>query len=364
MPPTGLPLGLCSALMAALPAAGELPWLPEVQAPPPSVPADAPVLPSLLIDSQGAPIASAKAWRAHRARLRGEWLELLYGDEASTALSVRRCDLAPEVVSSEAVGNVTRTLVRLQFEPGLTTEAYVLHPTEHRGKLPGVVAFHSTVDHTIRQPAGLEGPPSMFMGLRLAERGFVAVCPRCYIWGYAGTGTYDEAVAELERRHPTWCGMGKMVWDGVRALDYLGSLSFVDRKRLGCIGHSLGAKETLYMAALDERVRAAVSSEGGIGLAFSNWDAPWYLGLDVKEPGFAHDNHEVVALAAPRAFLLIGGEDADGGRSWPYIAAAKPVYDLLGAGDHVGLLTHSSGHSFPPVAQECAYQWLGHYLRG
>ena len=50
------------------------------------------------------------------------------------------------------------------------------------------------------------------------------------------------------------------------------------RQRMGAVGHSLGAKETLYLAAFDERVKATVSSEGGIGTKFSNWDAAWYLG--------------------------------------------------------------------------------------
>jgi hypothetical protein len=61
--------------------------------------------------------------------------------------------------------------------------------------------------------------------------------------------------------------------------------------------------------------------------------------------------------------LLIGGEDADGSKSWPFIARAKEVYDLVGAGDRIGLLTHSSGHSLPPLALQCAYGWLGHFLK-
>jgi len=361
--PTSLPLSLCGTLIAALPAA-ELPWLSEVQTPPSSVPADAPALPPLLIDARGRAITTRDAWLTRRAEVREWWLQYLYGDDGGDGLPTReRCDLAPEALSIEKVGRVMRKLVRLQFEPGVFADAYLLYPSEHKGRLPGVVVFHPTVDCTIRQPAGLEGPESLEMALRLAERGFVALCPRCFIWDYAGKTTFAETVAELARRHPTWRGMGKMVFDGSRAADYLASLPFVDPDRLGCIGHSLGAKETLYVAALGERFRAAVSSEGGIGLTFSNWDAPWYLGPDIRQPTFTHENHEVLALIAPRAFLLLGGEDADGGRSWPFIAAVKPVYDLFAARDRIGLLTHSSGHSFPPVAQECAYQWLEHFLR-
>ena len=99
----------------------------------------------------------------------------------------------------------------------------------------------------------------------------------------------------------------------------------VDPDRLGAIGHSLGGKEALFLAAFDDRIRAAVSSEGGIGIGYSNWDAPWYHGEDVHRPGFPLDHAQVLALVAPRSFLLVGGDSADGDRSWPYIDACLPV---------------------------------------
>ena len=53
-----------------------------------------------------------------------------------------------------------------------------------------------------------------------------------------------------------------MLYDAMRAVDVLESLPQVDRNRIGAVGHSLGAKETLYLAAFDERVKVAVASEG------------------------------------------------------------------------------------------------------
>ena len=335
--------------------AGPLPWLAEVQTPPATLPADAPQLSPLLVDEAGQPITDAAGWAARRAALQRLWAEFLGAEPAPT------CDLDPQTVSTERIGDVVRELVRLQVEPGCRMEAYLLRPAETPGRLPGVVALHSTADITIRQPAGLEGPEDHWIGLHLAQRGFVCVCPRCYLWDYDGL-TWDAAVAEVPRRHPGWRGMQKMVFDARRAADYLCGLPFVDPDRLGCIGHSLGAKEALYLAAFDERMKATVSSEGGIGLTFSNWEAPWYLGPDIKEPGFPREHHELLALIAPRAFLLLGGESADGARSWPFILAARQVYDLLGAGDRIGFLNHGEGHALPPVARERAYAWLEHFL--
>jgi len=344
-------LVFCLALANA-----DLPWLPEVQKPPAVVPEDAPELPRLMVDEAGNAITTADGWRRRRAQLRKLWLEYL-GE-----FPAERCDLRPEVVSTERVGDVVRKLVRYEVEPGCTAEAYLLHPAEPGGKLPGVVVLHSTVNYTTRQPAGLEGPADKHIGLHLAQRGFAAICPRCFIYDYCGGNTWGDAVSGLAERHPGWRGMGKMAFDASRAADYLATLGFVDMERLGCIGHSLGAKEALYAAAFDGRFRATVSSEGGIGLAFSNWDADYYLGKPIRAPGFAREHHEVLALIAPRAFLLIGGDSADGARSWRFIETALPIYGLLGAGDRVGLYNHGHGHAFPPAAQERAYAWLEHWL--
>jgi len=343
-------VGAAAAVAAALTTA-PLPWLPEVQQAPPGAPA----VPAAW-DLLGGQPANRDHWQVRREAIRSWWTEFL--GPAPAPLT----DLAPELIQEDRIGDVLRQLVRLQVEPGCVMEAYLLRPAELGGRLPGVVVLHSTVDYTIRQPAGLEGPETHHIGLHLAQRGFVAVCPRCFIWDYAGATAFGETVALLRERHPGWRGMGKMLYDAQRAADYLQSLDFVDPTRLGCIGHSLGAKEALFLAALDDRFSAAVSSEGGVGLSFSNWDAEWYLGPAIREPGFGHDTHELLALAAPRPFLLIGGGSADGAQSWPYVAAAMPVYRLMGGAEALGLLVHDAGHSLPPIALERAYAWLEHHL--
>jgi pimeloyl-ACP methyl ester carboxylesterase len=155
-----------------------------------------------------------------------------------------------------------------------------------------------------------------------------------------------------------------MTLDAVRAADYLESLPEVDRERIACIGHSLGAKEVLYAAAFDERYRAAVSSEGGIGLRFSNWEAPWYLGERIQAPGFAMEHHEVLSLIAPRAFLLLGGGSADGERSRAFIDAARPVWKLLGKEEDLRFLDHGKGHGYPPEARAAAEEFLDRHVKG
>jgi hypothetical protein len=74
------------------------------------------------------------------------------------------------------------------------------------------------------------------------------------------------------------------------------------------------------------------------------------------------ENHQVLALVAPRPFLVLGGGDADGDQSWAYVKTVLPLYEMLGAGDRVGLVNHNGKHSFPADGRRLAYRWLDHWL--
>jgi hypothetical protein len=193
----------------------------------------------------------------------------------------------------------------------------------------------------------------------LVRRGYITLSPECFIMKEGGPKLQAEAVA---RRRPGWTGLGKMTFDASRCVDFLEGLPQVDRDRIACIGHSLGAKEVLYAMAFEPRYKAGVFSEGGIGLRMSNWTDAWYLTERMKLQIPDLENHQVLALIAPRPFLIVGGESADGKASWTIVATARPVYDLLGAPDRVGLHLHDKGHSFPAEARDLAYRWLDHWL--
>jgi dienelactone hydrolase len=341
-------------------------WLDEIQQPPRKVPRGAPALSTLLSDEDGCPIQTLAQWQRRRRELRLRWLDFL-GPLDLDQHEVQRSE-APrfEVLGEDRPSGVIRRLIRYEFEPGWQVEAYLLEPATRRGPLPGVIVFHSTVPYTIRQPAGLEGEPEKAFGLKLARRGLVALCPRCFLWPGADCGRFRrhvrERIKQLQLRHPHASGMAKMVHDAQVSLDLLSGLPGVDPQRLGAVGHSLGAKQTLYLAALDERVRVAVSSEGGIGRSFSNWSVPWYLGRGCAGSGSDREHHELLGLVAPRAFLLVGGDSADGDRSWPFVATALPVYRLYGGRPRVGLLNHRRGHTVPAVAERRIDQWFETYL--
>jgi dienelactone hydrolase len=331
-------------------------WLAEVQRPPAKTPANAVPLSPLLVDDAGRPIRSLDAWQQRRDQLRAEWLQFL------GAYHPQRPPLSNiEVVEEDRRNGVLRQLIRYEVEPGLPVEAYLLKPQPLPRSCPAAIALHSTNRLTIRQSAGVEGDPEKAFGLKLAQRGFITICPRCFLWSDDLSIPYQRHVEDFRARHPGSLGMAKMLYDAVVAVDILCGVPEVDPERLAAVGHSLGAKEVLYLAAFDKRIRVTVSSEGGIGTRFSNWEAPWYLGDAVRSPSFTREHHELLSLIAPRAFLLVGGDSADGDRSWPFISAALPVYQLFGVPPRVGLFNHRQGHSVPPEAERRIYEWIEAY---
>jgi dienelactone hydrolase len=361
---TRITTAACSAYLASgvrldgQPAGyGGVPWLHEVLQPPADAPAPSRPLAPLLVDGEGGAIRTLDAWRRRRAELEQAWRAVLGTMNVERGRPPRL-----EVIAEERVDGVLRQLVRYQVEPDVTTEAYLLEPTRRQGNRRGVIVFHTTTPQSIRQPAGLADVREKHFGLALARRGFVAFCPRNFLWPETTRMAAEDETRRFRQRHPDARGMAKMLYDGQVALDILAARPEVDPHHIGCIGHSLGAKEALYLAAFDTRVRAVVSSEGGIGTRMSNWDAEWYLGAIVRESAFAREHHELLALAAPRPFLLVGGDSSDGAASWPYVEAALAVYRLYGIPARLGLLNHKQGHAVPPEVEPRLLEWLEAYV--
>jgi len=316
-----------------------------------------PQLSKLLEDADSRPITSKRQWLKQCEVLRKEWLKVL-GD-----LPTRKVPLKTEILNTEHLPDFTRQHVRYQVEAGLFTDGYLLAPKDSKGKRPAIVVFHPTTPLQANGVAGLAAdyPEEKRQGVQLVKCGYLVWCPRNYIFA-DGADWRGNAQRVLER-HPNWTGMTRMVWDSIRAADFLESMPNVDRKRIGCLGHSLGGKEVLYAMAFDERYKAGVSSEGGIGLRFSNWDDVWYLGPEIKAPGFLRENHEVLALIAPRAFLLLAGNSADHDGSKAFIDAVKPLYALFGREQHLRFVNHGRGHNYPLEARTAAEEFLDQHLK-
>ena len=100
------------------------------------------------------------------------------------------------------------------------------------------------------------------------------------------------------------------LWDLARALDVLAAHPLVDPTRIAAVGLSYGGTCTLFLAALDDRVAAAVVSG-----YLSSWRAahtvPWNMCGSQVLPGMLGtlEHVDIAALIAPRPLLVETGTD-------------------------------------------------------
>jgi dienelactone hydrolase len=281
-----------------------------------------------------------------------------------------RCALRPTRNERVSIPGGVRELVSYAVERGDRVQAYLFRP-EAPGPHPAVLCIHQHHGefHLGKsEPAGLAGNSEQAYALELVRRGYVTLAP--------------DAIAFEGRRHPLLKGQdyerfeankrltegsslqAKMLWDLMRGLDYLATRSEVDPRRIGCLGHSLGGQETLFLTALDRRVAVAVSSCG-----FSSYRAIFAGAINhnfaAYVPGLlGHgDLERVLALAAPRPFLALAGKDDP---IFPLAGVRATVRRARGAygrtGGRLRLKIFPGGHAFSAPMREAAYGWLDRWL--
>jgi dienelactone hydrolase len=279
----------------------------------------------------------------------------------------------------------TRILLDLPIEIDFLQPHVLLIPKKPAsGKRPAVIAWTSTTPDY--------NAPEQWWGKWLAEHGYIVLTGWSFIRNYRdGTSFGKGAVEKLTDRFGHWLPMSKMVYDVRREAEYLRSFPDVDPKRIGFIGFSLSGKTAVYVAAFAPEIAATVAVDPGLAVnGGTNWYAPWYLdwlhvyddiptrahtvlsmlNSDPNRPGFEHDHHEVLALAAPRPFLLIGGRgdvesaiDSEDRQSWGYVNRGKEVYRLLGVPDNIQFVLTTDGHQatgphIDPAWQSFLERWL------
>lgn len=159
-----------------------------------------------------------------------------------------------------------------------------------------------------------------------------------------------------------------MVWDGVRAIDYLCSRLDVDPKRIGCTGISGGGNLTSYLMAFDDRIVAAApgcfmtthrrkNESPGPGDAEQNLFAQIRDGFDHPDFILSRAPKPTLILAATDDFVPIEG-------TWEAFRQAKRVYSKLGFPERIQLVEASAKHGFGRQLREAAVRFMARWLQG
>ena len=389
----GIPLLACEAAAAQPPAAppagadvGSL--FPFIQAQ--AVKNDFPL--SFLQE----PFTDLAAWKR---QARGKLLELLHYSPAA-------CDPRPEVVERVDRGDHVCERVLFSTTPDLRVPAYVLVPKKAERPLPALVALHDhggfylwgkekLVEINGEHPVLTSFKKRYYAGTStataLVKQGYVVAVIDMFYWGERRMlldGDMDdwrkrpkditpERIAAFNQRSSqseqlvgrtiyaagfTWPGV--MFWDDIRTVDYLVSRPEVDAKRIGCVGLSVGGLRACHLAALDDRVKAAVV----VGWMTS---FPAQLEKHVRNtightkvvPGlYRHlDYPDVASLAMPAALLVINGSK-DGLFHPDGVRAAfdklTACYKKAGIPERLRTRLYEAPHEFNAEMQAEAWKWL------
>ena len=142
---------------------------------------------------------------------------------------------------------------------------------------------------------------------RFAQAGFLALAPDA-----AGYGERQEEAGCPELfRTALALGLslqGIRVWEILRALDYLAARPDVEADRIAAAGLSMGCEHSMYVTALDERVRGAVLSCCVRALLDETVISAWCPCLLAPGLFAAMDWPDITALIAPRPVQLQFGD--------------------------------------------------------
>lgn len=334
---------------------------------------------------------------------RGKLLELLHYPPP-------KCDPRPEVVSKTDRGDYVQERVFFNTTPDVRVPASVLIPKQATRPAPAIVALHDHGGFYLWGKEKLTDNPDEHAALTafkkqfydgraiaadLARQGYVVVVIDMFYWGERRLQLDDDPADWRERPATltperirafntragaseqlvartifaagfTWPGV--MFWDDLRTVDFLLTRPEVDPKRIGCVGLSIGGLRACHLAALDDRIKAAV---------IVGWMASFpaqlrahirsSIGFTKLVPGLYRylDYPDIAALAMPAALLVINGsqdtlfDPAGVQASFTKLAAS---YQKAGLPEKLRTRLYDRPHEFNTAMQTEAWAWLRKWL--
>lgn len=268
----------------------------------------------------------------------------------------------------------------IQFEPAPSeiVYAYLYHPRNQANKNPAMLALHGTGADGKRIIDGQTKKQNRSYASELADRGYVVIAP-----DYPSMGELSDYDFSSDRYDS---GTMKAIFNHLSCVDLLQSLPYVDKERIGVIGHSLGGHNAMFAAAFDQRIKVIVASCGWTlfdyyhagersashyGGRLGPWAQDRYMpfvrtkfDLDANKIPFDFD--EIIALLAPRPFFSNSPKydanfSVEGVRKG--VSRTSKVYQFMQAENRIEVVYPPVAHDFPTEIREEAYSFVDKYLK-
>jgi dienelactone hydrolase len=248
--------------------------------------------------------------------------------------------------------------------------AYVARPRESGGRRPAVLFNHSHGGgYTIGKSEFVDGRSYLQpvpYAKALTDLGCVALCIDHWVFGERSHATELDTFKEmLWRGRVLW---GHMIYDSLKAVDWLVTRQDVDPARIATLGMSMGSSMAQYLAALDPRVKVTVDIcclvEYETLLAKHLQS---HHGVYMYVPGLLEhfSSAQINALIAPRAHLSLTGtrDELEPAEGVDIIdRELTRVYAAHGRPEHWKIVRYDVGHQETPEGRLEALAFLKRFL--
>lgn len=227
--------------------------------------------------------------------------------------------LAPEVLQKRVEGDVELEDVRFRAERDVWVPAIVVKPANAAKPLPAIICLPGTSGtrkHLTDAQLKLSPFPRTGWARALAREGFLTISLDYRGSETRGQNIFTDAVREQLAGRSY---MGLLVYEVMRAVDYLQTRPDVDRQRIGITGFSLGGAMSWYAAAADPRLRVVVPVCSGAGTydallssqPHTRYHSQYFYPAGFMQT-FPNDQPELFAALAPRPVLIVGRDQDQG----------------------------------------------------
>jgi dienelactone hydrolase len=252
--------------------------------------------------------------------------------------------------------------------PGTDVPAHLYRPARIEGKAPAVLFV-----------------PGHWYADSKTKTDFQAFCATLAGWGFVvlaydpfGQGERGISLRDHRRTELLLAGIAQQAivdFESSCALEVLRSRPDVDPARIGITGASGGGYNSWIMAALDPRIAVSVPVVGTsefheqlrVVLERDWYDAKEHCHFVPRLLRFAN-NHEFVAMIAPRPLLVIAANNDHSFRipgNRAVAEYARQVYASFGAPEKAGYFEdETEGHGYQKKKREAAYGWFRKWLQG
>lgn len=252
-----------------------------------------------------------------------------------------------DIHQSDSLDHPWCTVRRVYYQlwPGVYSNGLLYMPKKFQEKpAPAILCPHG------HWKDGNAYPDVQKRCLVLAKKGYVVFSP--------AQNHHEDLVVGVSHQ-------SLMIWNNMRALDYLETLPEVDKNRIGCTGCSGGGLQTQMLVALDGRVKAAT-------IAGMTCD---YRKILFPEESHCHCNHfpnimqftdqpeiSTLGLPVPVQYLTMNDWTKDFQRdNFPKI---QQLYAANGFANRVDCMYWPTEHLYDTPKRERTYWWMDRWLRG